>query len=81
MYSDDQDDWEKHIRSDLWNEMSTQQLSVQIELVLDKLSTLSYLPQGDPTVVMIRSALVVASNDLNNLINNRMSSQQQKGPM
>ncbi len=73
MYDDVQDNVEKNIRADLWSTMSTQQLSVQQELVLDKLNLLSYMSQGDPTVINLRGALDLAMGDLNNLINNKIT--------
>ncbi|MCK9369594.1 hypothetical protein M0R04_06775 [Candidatus Dojkabacteria bacterium] len=73
MCDDMQDDVEVNIRTDLWPTMSTQQLSVQQELVLDKLNLLSYMSQGDPTVMNLRCALDIAMADLNKLINNKIT--------
>jgi hypothetical protein len=74
MYSDDQSDWEKHIRTDMWNDMSAQQLVVQQELIIEKLGKLSYMGIGNPTVVMLRNALAVAGADISALIDSKLRS-------
>ncbi len=81
MYSEDNTNWETCIRSDKWREMSQHQLTIQMELVLDKLGKLSYLSQGDPTVQTMQNALTIALNDLNHLINNKATSQKQQAPL
>lgn len=64
----EQEDWEINIRSDMWLTMGISQLSIQQELVLDKLAKLATMAQS-PTIRDLECALKMALDDLNNLIN------------
>lgn len=79
MEEDDQkiEDWKVNVRSDLWNTMNMSQLSIQQEIVLNKLSLLSTMHQS-LTVVSIQSALALALGDLNKLLNNNQDIQKQQ---
>lgn len=74
----DKEDWEENIRTDLWPTMSIQQLNVQRDLVVSKISLLYTMSIGDPTVRNLLGALQIAIKDLNDLIDNRAEQQQQK---
>lgn len=65
------EDWQVNIRSDMWNNMSTHQLNIQLELVVTKISLLLTLPSTDPTVQSMRFALQKALDYLTDLINNK----------
>jgi hypothetical protein len=80
MYSDNQEDCEKNVRTDLWSSMSMHQLSVQQELVLDKLALLASIPQTQ-TIIDITAALKMGYEDLCYLMNNRIVDQKQKVKM
>lgn len=65
------EDWQVNIRSDMWNNMNTHQLNIQLELVVTKISLLLTLPAADPTVQSMRFALQKALDYLTDLINNK----------
>lgn len=71
---DNKEDWNDNIRSDLWGNMNTQQLGVQRDLVINKIALMNKLPM-DPTVNSILTALNMAYDDLNTLLDDRISQQ------
>lgn len=73
MNEDSNLDPQKNIRSDLWNEMTTAELSQQIDLVSTKISLLHQIRQSTPSVMPILSALEQALQTLTNLIDSRSS--------
>lgn len=74
MNEDSNLDLSENIRSDLWNEMTTAELSQQFDLVLTKISLLQQIRNSTPSVLPILSALEVALQTLTQLIDNRSSS-------
>jgi hypothetical protein len=63
------------VRTDMWSTMSTSQLTRQRELMLDKLSKLQSMMGGvaNPTILNMYSALQMGMQDLNNIIDHKMS--------
>lgn len=60
--------WEIDIRTDLWHTMNSHQLTIQQDLILHKLVTLSKLGPTHPVARDITIALQRALEQLNNII-------------
>lgn len=73
MNKDSNLDPKENIRSDLWQEMTTAELSQQVDLVVTKISLLHQIQQSTPSVMPILSALEQALQTLTNLIDSRSS--------
>jgi hypothetical protein len=66
---------ETMIRTDLWNEMTLEQLARQQDLMVDKISAVQRMAgaAASPTILTMYSALQLGMSDLNKLIEYRSS--------
>ena len=68
-----EDTEETTIRTDLWNEMSLEQLTRQHDLMISKLSTIQQMVgiNASPSIIAMYSAMQLGINDLTALIETR----------
>ena len=66
------EDWEKNIRTDLWHEMTVNQLNIQRDLVVEKISLLHKYGISHQTAYDILCVLQRSLEHLNERIDHKM---------
>lgn len=66
------DDTQQNIRSDKWLDMNTSELNEQRDIIVNRMTAISTITQN-PTTYMLFVALQQALNDVDHLINTKMT--------
>lgn len=70
---DDELNWKKSIRTDLWHNMNADQLSIQQSIIMNQINLLYSMGNSNPTVTQLLVNLQKSNDNILQLIDYRMN--------
>lgn len=70
---DDELNWKKSIRTDLWHTMNADQLSIQQSIIMNQINLLYSMGNSNPTVTQLLVNLQKSNDNILQLIDYRMN--------